>query len=34
MQHTRTVAGGEGLLGDEFAGKMEVKIGNPHGVRL
>jgi hypothetical protein len=34
MQHTRSVAGGEGLLGDEFVGKVKVEIGNPHGVRL
>ena len=30
-QHAGAVAGGEGFLGDEFAGKVEVEIGNPHG---
>ena len=34
VQHAGAVAGGEGLLGDEFAGKVEMEIGNPHGVRL
>ncbi len=34
VQHAGAVACGEGLLGDEFAGKVEVEIGNPHGVRL
>ena len=34
VQHAGAVAGGEGLLGDELAGKMKVEIGNPHGVRL
>jgi hypothetical protein len=34
VQHARRVAGGEGFLGDEFVGKVEVKIGNQHGVRL
>jgi hypothetical protein len=34
VQHAGVVTGGEGLLGDEFGGKMEVEIGNPHGVRL
>jgi len=26
MQHAGAVAGGEGLLGDEFAGKMKVEV--------
>lgn len=34
MQHARAIAGSEGLLGDEFVGKVKVEIGNPHGVRL
>jgi hypothetical protein len=34
VQHAGAVAGGEGFLGDEFTGKMEVEIGNPHGVEL
>jgi hypothetical protein len=34
MQQAGSVAGGEGFLGDEFGGKVEVEIGNPHGVRL
>jgi hypothetical protein len=34
MQHSGVVAGGEGLLGDKFVGKMEVEVGNQHGVRL
>ena len=34
VQHAGTITGGEGLLGDEFVGKVEVEIGNPHGVRL
>jgi len=34
VQHAGAVARGEGLLGDEFGGKVEVEIGNPHGVRL
>jgi hypothetical protein len=33
-QHAGAVAGGEGLLGDEFDGKVEVEIGDLHGVRL
>jgi hypothetical protein len=34
VQHARTVTGGEGFLGDEFVGKVEMEIGNQHGVRL
>ncbi len=34
MEHAGTVAGGKGFLGDEFGGKVEVEIGNPHSVRL
>ena len=34
VQHAGAVACGEGFLGDEFVGKVEVEIGNPHGVRL
>ncbi len=34
VQHAGAVTGGEWLLGDEFAGKVEIEIGNPHGVRL
>jgi len=34
VQHAGAVAGGEGFLGDEFGRKVEVEIGNPHGVRL
>jgi hypothetical protein len=34
MQHAGAVAGGEGFLGNEFVGKMEVEVRNQHGVRL
>ncbi len=33
-QHAGAVAGGEGFLRDEFDGKVEVEIGDLHGVRL
>jgi hypothetical protein len=32
VQHSRAVPGGERLLGNEFVGKMEMKIGNQHDV--
>ena len=34
VQHAGAVTGGEGLLGNEFVGKMEVEVRNQHGVRL
>ena len=34
VQHTGSIAGGEGILSDEFVGKMEVEVGNQHGFRL
>ena len=34
MQHTGVVAAGKRFLGNEFAGKMEVEVGNQHGVRI
>ena len=34
VQHAGAVASGERGLGDEFAGQMEVEVGNQHGVRL
>ena len=34
VQHAGAVAGGEGLLGNEVVGKMEIEVGNQHGVRL
>ena len=34
VQHAGAVSGGERFLGDEFAGKVEVEVGDPHGVRL
>ena len=30
VQHAGVVAGGQGLLGDEFFGKMEVEVGDEH----
>lgn len=34
VQHAGGIAGGEGILGDEFVGKMEVEVRNQHGFRL
>lgn len=34
VQHAGTVASGGRFLGDELFGKMEVEIGNQHGLRL
>jgi len=34
MEHAGTVASSEGSLGDKVLGKMEVEVGNQHGVRL
>jgi len=34
VQHTGAVTGGEGFLGNQPVGKVEVEIGNQHGVRL
>ena len=34
VQHAGAIACREGFLGDEFVGKVEVEIGNPHGFRL
>jgi hypothetical protein len=34
VQHAGGIANGGGFLGDEFFGKMEVEVGNQHGVRL
>ena len=34
VQHAGAVAGGEGFLGDEFAGKQEVEVRNQHAFRL
>jgi hypothetical protein len=34
VQHARTVAGGEGFLGNEFIGEMEVEVRNQHGIEL
>ena len=34
VQHAGAVACGEGVLGDEFVGKMEVEVGNQHEFRL
>jgi len=33
-QHAGVVTGGEGFLGDELVRKVEVEVGNAHGVRL
>ena len=30
MQHARLVTPGQGLLGNQFIGKVELKIGNQH----
>jgi len=34
VQHAGTVTGSERFLSDEFGGKVEMEIGNQHGVRL
>jgi hypothetical protein len=34
VQHAGGIAGSEGILGDEFVGKMEVEVRNQHGFRL
>ena len=34
VEHAGAVAGGEGFLGNEVVGKMEVEVGDQHGVRL
>jgi hypothetical protein len=34
MEHAGFVASGEGFLGYEFVGKMEIEVGNQHGVTL
>ena len=34
VQHAGGVADGEGFLGDQFVGQVEVEVGNQHGVRL
>jgi hypothetical protein len=34
VEHTGAIAGGERLLGNEVFGKMEVEVGNQHGLRL
>jgi hypothetical protein len=34
IEHAGFVASGEGFLGNEVVGKMEVEVGNQHGVRL
>jgi len=34
VQHAGGIANCGGFLGDEFIGKMEVEVGNQHGVRL
>jgi hypothetical protein len=34
VEHAGGIANGGGFLGDEFLGKMEVEVGNLHGVRL
>lgn len=34
VQHAGSVAVGEGVLGNEFVGKVEVEVGNQHDVRL
>jgi hypothetical protein len=34
MEHAGFVASGEGLLGYEVVGKMEIEIGDQHGVTL
>lgn len=34
VQHAGTVAGGERPLGDEFGRKVEIEIGDQHGLRL
>ncbi len=34
VEHARSVASGEGLLGNEVFGKMKVEVGNQHGIRL
>jgi hypothetical protein len=34
VEHAGFVAGSEGLLGYEVVGKMEIEIGNQHGVTL
>jgi hypothetical protein len=32
VEHAGTIASGEGFLGNEVVGKMEVEVGNQHGV--
>ena len=34
VEHTGSIAGGEGFLGNEVVGEVEVEVGNQHGVRL
>jgi hypothetical protein len=34
VEHAGAVAGGEGFLGDEVAGKVKVEVGKQHDVRL
>jgi hypothetical protein len=34
VEHAGAVAGGEGFLGNQVVGKMEIEVGDQHGVRL
>jgi hypothetical protein len=34
VKETGSVTGGERLLGNQLVGKVEMEIGNQHGVRL
>jgi hypothetical protein len=34
VQHAGSVASGEGILSDEFVGKMELEVRNQHEFRL